>query len=212
LRLIRWRVGARWYAVALLTAPLSMTAILSSLSLLSPEFLPPIVGTTDKSSLLLLAIGTVLGGGLLEELGWTGFAIPRLKRRHSVLATGLIVGVLWGIWHLPMNYWYSGAISGGLSRSVFVPLYFFIGVAQLAAYRVLMVWVYDRTESLLVATLMHGSLIASTVMPILVPPTAGVAFLTWFLASAAVLWLMVGVIVAANPGQLSRQPPETTLA
>jgi D-alanyl-D-alanine carboxypeptidase len=56
---------------------------------------------------------------------------------------------------------------------------------EVTAYRILMVWVYDRTESLLLATLMHGSLIASTAMPILVPPVTGGGFLTWFFASAA---------------------------
>jgi membrane protease YdiL (CAAX protease family) len=203
--LLRWRVGARWYAFALLTAPLLMTAILFALSLLSPEFLPRIVTTDNKASLLLLAIATMLIGGFLEELGWTGFAIPRLKRCHGVFATGLIVGVLWGAWHFLVNFWCSGGISGGLPLALFVPLYFFAGVAQRTAYRVLMVWVYDRTESLLVATLMHGSLIAST-MPILAPRTAGVAFLTWFLVLTAVLWVVVGAVVVANGGQLSRQP------
>lgn len=104
-RLLRWRVGARWYAVALLTAPLLMTAILFALSLLSPEFLPAIVTTDDKASLLLLGIAVGLGGGFLEELGWTGFAIPGLRQRHGVLATGLIVGVLWGAWHFLVNGW-----------------------------------------------------------------------------------------------------------
>jgi membrane protease YdiL (CAAX protease family) len=203
-RLLRWRVDARWYAFALLTAPLMMTAILFALSLLSPEFLPRIVTTDDKASLLLLAVGTVLIGGFLEELGWTGFAIPRLKRRHGVLATGLAVGVLWGVWHFPVNLWWSGANSGELSLALFVPLYLLAGVGQLTAFRVLMVWVYDRTESLLVATLMHGSLIASTAMPVLVPPTTGVAFLTWFIASAAVLWVVVAAVAVANHGKLSR--------
>ena len=56
-RMTRWRVGARWYAVALLTAPLLLTAVLLALSLISPEFLPRILTTSDKASLLLLGIG-----------------------------------------------------------------------------------------------------------------------------------------------------------
>jgi uncharacterized protein len=55
--LLRWRVGARWYAVALLTAPLSVMATLFALSLLSPEFLPGILTTSDKASLLLFGLG-----------------------------------------------------------------------------------------------------------------------------------------------------------
>jgi hypothetical protein len=56
-RLLRWRVSARWYAVALLTAPLSVSASLFALSLLSPEFLPGILTTSDKVSLLLFGSG-----------------------------------------------------------------------------------------------------------------------------------------------------------
>jgi membrane protease YdiL (CAAX protease family) len=80
-RLLRWRVGARWCPVAFLTAPLVFTAVLLALSLSSPEFLPRIL-TTDKASVLLFALGWgFIGGGFLEELGWTGFAVPTLLRR-----------------------------------------------------------------------------------------------------------------------------------
>ncbi len=107
-RLLRWRVGARWYAVALLTAPLLITAVLLALSLTSSEFLPTILTTSDKAALLLMGIvGGLIGGGFLEELGWTGFAVPTLLRRmrYGVLSTGLIVGVLWGVAHFPIYYW-----------------------------------------------------------------------------------------------------------
>jgi uncharacterized protein len=55
-RMTRWRVGARWYAVALLTAPLLITAVLLALTLISPEFLPGILTTSDKAALLLMGI------------------------------------------------------------------------------------------------------------------------------------------------------------
>jgi membrane protease YdiL (CAAX protease family) len=210
-RLLRWRVGARWYVVALLTTPLLSTTVFFALSRRSSEFLPPMVTTDDKASLLLPAIAAGLGGGFLEELGWTGFAIPTLKQRHGVFATGLIAGVLWGAWHFLVNFWYSGAIRAGLPPALFLTLYFLTGVAQLTAYRVLMVWVYDRTESLLVATLMHASLIVSTT-PMLIPAATGVAFLTWFLALAAALWVVVAAVAMANGGQLSRQQARTRLA
>src|SRR5215213_7636726 len=120
-RLTRWRVGARWYAMALLTAPLLVTAVLFALSLTSPEYLPTILTTSDKVSLLLLGIVGTLVGGILEELGWTGFATPTLLRRmrYGVLTTGLIVGVLWGVVHLPVYYWpASGDLSGALLLAV----------------------------------------------------------------------------------------------
>src|SRR5215207_1802898 len=95
-RMRRWRVGARWYAVALLTAPLLSVAVLLALSLTSSEYLPTILTTSDKVSLLLLGIVGTMVGGIFEELGWTGFATPTLLRRmrYGVLGTGLIVGVL----------------------------------------------------------------------------------------------------------------------
>ena len=83
-RLLKWRVGARWYAVALLTAPLLMTAVLLALSLFSREFVPGIFTSNDKASLLLVGIATPWGAGFFEELGWTGFAIPELRRRYGV--------------------------------------------------------------------------------------------------------------------------------
>ena len=67
-----------------------------------------------------------------------------------------------------------------------------------------MVWVYDRTDSLL-ATSMHASLIVSTT-PILLPAMTGVAFLTWFLVLTVALWVVVAAVVVADGRQLSRQP------
>jgi membrane protease YdiL (CAAX protease family) len=98
-RLFRWRVGVRWYAVALLTAPLLQTAILFAFSLTSQAFLPDIITAEDKASLLVGGLVAGLVAGFFEEIGWTGFATAELRKRHGVLATGLIVGLLWGVWH-----------------------------------------------------------------------------------------------------------------
>jgi membrane protease YdiL (CAAX protease family) len=147
-----------------------------------------------------------LVGGFVEELGWTGFAIPRLRLRYGVLATGLIVGVLWGAWHLLQMWWVGGTSSGALPLALFLPLFFFSAVAQLTAYRVLMVWVYDRTASLLVAMLMHASYIASTLFILSPMPIAGVPFLTYAWVFAAALWLVVTAVAVANGWHLSWQP------
>ena len=206
-RMRRWRVGARWYAVALLTAPLLVTATLLALSLTSPEFLPTIFASDDKVTLVLFGIGWgLVGGGLLEELGWTGFAVPTLLRqRHGVLATGLFVGVLWGLWHFLISFWASGTSSGALSLAGFLPAVLFY-VGSLPAYRVLMVWVYDRTgESMLLAMLMHASFSAS----MLIQQPLGLALvpgLAWNLVLAAALWVIVGAAALAQGGHLSRQP------
>ena len=141
-RLLKWRVGARWYAVALLTAPLLLTGVMLALSLISPEFLPRIFIASDKTSVVLMGIAAGLTVGIFEELGWTGFAIPRMRLSYGVLGTGLMVGVLWGAWHLLQNYWASGVTSGEslwLADAVVGIL-----VGQLVAHRVLMVWVSSR--------------------------------------------------------------------
>jgi membrane protease YdiL (CAAX protease family) len=202
-RLLRWRAGARWYAVALLTAPLAMAVIPLALSVLSPEFVPGVVATGDKASLLALGILAGLLAGIFEELGWTGFATPELRLRYAVLPTGILMGLLWGGWHFLVNFWSSGTPSGALSQALLLhSLLFSVGI--LPAYRVLMVWVYDRTGSLPMAMLMHASLTASNV--ILVPLATGVVGPAWSLVVAAALWAIVAMVVVANRGRLSLTP------
>jgi uncharacterized protein len=146
-RLLKWRVGARWYAVALLAAPILLTGVMLSLSLISPEFLPRVFIASDKASVLLLGIAAGLTAGIFEELGWTGFAIPRMRLRYGVLSTGLFVGMLWGAWHLLQNYWASGVTSGEISQALWLAdAVVGVFVGQLVAYRVLMVWVYEHTQ------------------------------------------------------------------
>jgi membrane protease YdiL (CAAX protease family) len=154
--------------------------------------------TNNKAPLLLSGLAAGLIVGIFEELGWTGFAIPRMRRRYGVLSTGLLVGVLWGAWHFIM-FWEPGSFSGALPLAVLLVRLF----SWLPAYRLLMVWVYDRTGSLLVAMLMHASLVASQL--ILMPlPLSAVPLLISILAWAAALWIVVAMIVLANGGQFSR--------
>jgi len=204
-RLLKWRVGVRWYAVALLTGPLVLMAVLLALSLVSPVYLPGIFASDNKASLLLFGIVAGLMAGFFEELGWTGFAVPRLRLRYSILTTGLIVGVLWGAWHIMGNVVFaSGAYSGALSLRIFL-IANIVGflVGQLPAFRILSVWVYDRTGSLLVAMLMHVSLTAGTM--IFEPLTiSGVPLLIYGLGAAAAMWAVVAVVAKANGGKLSR--------
>ena len=190
-RLLSWRVGVRWYAVALLIAPLSVIATLLVLSLTSPVFLPGFITTSDKASLLVTGLVAGLVTGFLEELGWTGFAVPRLTSRYGVLTTGVFVGILWGAWHFLSNYLGSTTPAGGLPLTIFLPVLLF---SFLPPYRVLMVWVYDRTRSLLVAILMHASLVMFWLasMPLAI---AGAPQVTWYLMWAAALWVIVLAVV-----------------
>jgi hypothetical protein len=90
-------------------------------------------------------------------------------------------------------------------------LYISSSVAHLTAYRVLMVWVYDRIESLPVAVLMHASLIATTLF-ILAPPVTGIAYLVYAWLFAAALWVAVAAVAMATGGRFSRPPLWTRVA
>lgn len=196
-RLAKWRLGVGWYAIALLTAPLMMASVLLSLSIISPVYLPSVFTEADKVGLIVSGIAVGLVGGFVEELGWTGFAIPRLRQRYSIFATGLVVGVLWGLWHLLQMIWVGRTSAEALPLAFFLPLYFFTSIASLTAYRVLMVWVYDRTGSLLVATLMHASYIFSTLF-VLAPPTTGTPFLIFSGIFTAVLWIAAATVAVST--------------
>jgi membrane protease YdiL (CAAX protease family) len=193
-RVLGRRISPAWYALAVLAAPLSALTASMALSLISSDFLPAILVVDNKVAILVLGVVVGVAAGVLEELGWTGFAIPRLLRRHGVVATGLAVGLLWSAWHVPVVIWGVGDRAGAIPLAVFVVV---DGLAGLPAFRVLMVWVYDRTQSVLLAMLMHISLTATTL--IMTPRTAGIDLLAYDLAFAAIVWGLVVAGGAANP-------------
>ncbi len=129
------RVGAPWYGVALLTAPLVVSGVLMALSLKSLVFRPGLFTVSDPSSHLVLGLITGIVAGLFEELGWTGFAVPRLRLRYGVVVTGLIVGFVWGAWHLLVVWWGSAETSGSLSMTVYLPAMAFAFLVPVYRYR-----------------------------------------------------------------------------
>jgi len=201
-RLLKWQVSGRWYAVALLVGPLSMTAaVLVALLLTSglsvPRFFAPI---TDVPILLSGILGGVIVG-ICEELGWTGFAVPRLRLRHNILTSGLILGVVWGGWHVLSNdiwaiHTYSGA-SSPTRTAITTGIGFLVG--QLPPFRIVMVWVYDRTGSLLVAMLMHASLTAST----LILARLAMSGALYGILLAVSMWVVAATVIVTNRGELT---------
>jgi membrane protease YdiL (CAAX protease family) len=199
-RLMKWRVGLRWYAIALLTAPLAFAFTLIILTQFSADFIPFVfredgavttgaIHAENLGSYLTLGLAVGIGAGVFEEVGWTGFAIHTLRARHSVLATGLIVGILWGAWHFLAILWGSANSFG----SVPIPAYMIVALFSfLPPYRVLMVRVYERTGSLLIAVLMHASLTAS--MLILGSPITGTSLVVHNIVFATILWCCVACI------------------
>ena len=191
-QLLRWRVGGRWFAVALLVAPFAITAVLLTLSPISRDYIPRLFISDEKSFLLQFSIVVGLLVGIFEELGWTGFAVHiLLKQGRDILTSGLIVGLLFGAWNFLVVFLMSGtpAGAGELSLAIFLPLTLF---TWLPTYRVLMVWAYARTGSLLLAMLMYASLIAF--WRILTPlALSGWTLVTYYLVFTAVMWIIIAV-------------------
>jgi CAAX protease family protein len=142
-RLVRWRVGARWYAVAL-GLPLLLALTAWGLNLLLGA--QTSVNFGGLSILNFVVFVLIVG----EELGWRGYALPRLLAERSALAASLILGALWGAWHLP-TFFVLGAPQYGLPFSAFLLL--------TVAYSVVIGWVFVQARgSVLIASLMHGAI------------------------------------------------------
>lgn len=186
---IKWRVKIWWYIFALFTTPLLALMILLILSFLSPNFQ---FGFSNTDNIAALFINGIIAGimvGIFEELGWTGFVIPQLSLRYNILTTGLIVGVLWGLWHFIL-FWEKDSFFNLL------PLFILLGrlFAWLPPFRIIMVWVYNSTESLLLTVLTHASLVFTTTVIIPMNLT-GKDLLIWLVIWAFVLWIMTLTIL-----------------
>jgi membrane protease YdiL (CAAX protease family) len=160
------------------------------LSILSTSFAPALISESDKLAVLAMGLGVgILGGGLLEEPGWTGFVTPEMRRRLNPLATGVTLGMIWGAWHLLPTYWGSGNADGTFDPWLFAPpCVFYLGV--LPAYRTLIVSQHEATGSLLVAVLQHASLTACSLF-ILAPAATGAPLAGYYVILSALMWAAV---------------------
>jgi membrane protease YdiL (CAAX protease family) len=140
-----------WMVVGVGIMPVLVMA--SHLLVYSPSPVTSDITLPAAGALLLM----FLLGAYGEELGWTAFAARRLLKRHSVLATGLLVGALWGVWHVVPFVQTNNSWS-------------WIGwqLAFLVAFRVLITAVYAASaQTALLAVLLHGSYnMAWTLLPI----------------------------------------------
>jgi uncharacterized protein len=142
-RAILWRVGLPWYIIALgLPTILSLATAALAYLVGMAEFIRAGALTSIELVLFVLVVG--------EELGWRGYALPRLLEKRSALTASLILGVLWGLWHLP-TFLVPGTPQYGLPLTAFVLL--------TIEYSILMTWVFLHTlGSVLIATLFHGAI------------------------------------------------------
>jgi len=202
-RLVRWRVGWQWYLVVILGPAAFSLAVAVVYALLGgswAEAAPPALLEGPLLFLPLFLLILTLTDGLGEELAWRGFALPRLLTRYNALVASLVLGVIWGLWHLPL-VWTEGAT---LYQQ---PVWLFL--VDIAAKSVLFTWVFLHTRgSVLIAMLFHGA----TNLFIVSPVVASTGDLTLLLLAAVGKWALVVVLILVAGPTLVRGPspdPET---
>jgi uncharacterized protein len=197
-RLVRWRVGWRWYLVVILGPAAFSLAVAGVYALLGGSWAtaaPPVLrGEAPLVLLPLLLVILTVTDGLGEEPAWRGFALPRLLSRHNALVASLMLGVLWGLWHLPL-VWTEGFTM--YQQPVWLVLF------DILAKSVLFTWVFLHTRgSVLLAMLLHGATNLFNVSPNL----TGTDDLTLPVLAAAAKWLLVVVVIVLSGPSLARGP------
>ena len=189
-RMVRIRLPIAWF-VPLLLPPVLVLGVLSALrTLVSPVFAP---------NFFLSGIAFGVPAGLLEEIGWMGYAFPKMKAKSSALGASVALGLLWGTWHLPVINFLGTATPHG---AYWLPFFVAFTVAM-SAMRVLICWTYANTRSVLLAQLMHISSTGSLVV-FSAPRVTQRQEVLWYLAYAATLWLVVAVVVRVFGRNLTR--------
>jgi membrane protease YdiL (CAAX protease family) len=173
-RIGHWRVSPRLYAAAL-GIPFAVAAVGAVIHIALGGGIPGLgsIGAIE-AVIFVLVVG--------EEIGWRGFLMPRLRAKVGLAEAGLITGVVWTLWHLPM---YLTPAAGLGAFAVFawwvIPMAVVIGaVAEGAGY------------SVIVATVMHGA--ANIATPILLPGVDR----TWTLVVTGAMYLVLAVGIAAR--------------
>lgn len=179
-----------WYACLLIPPSLIFIVLVSLKTFISPAYAPN-----------RFLIGATFGvmAGFFEEIGWMGFAFPMMvSAQRTPLGAAVTIGLLWGVWHLPVIDYLGTATPHGSFLSPF----FFTFVVAMTAMRILIAWMYTNTNSVLLAQLMHASSTGSLVAlsPSQVTPAQEAI---WYGVYACGLWLAVGIVVFGYGARLS---------
>jgi membrane protease YdiL (CAAX protease family) len=138
-----------WYLVALFTFPVVQLAGVGLTRLFGGSASLSGVSIAPLTVILIFLYGFFFAGGINEESGWRGFALPRLQERFSPLAAALIVWVFWALWHLPADLASGDPASAILTNRLFYN----------AMWSILFMWVFNRTGgSLLAPALFHPAM------------------------------------------------------
>jgi membrane protease YdiL (CAAX protease family) len=194
-RFLKWRVGLGWYAVALFGPPALMLAAVGPYAALGGT-VPDFPGPSQWPLIVVyFALMLLVGGPLGEELGWRGFALPRLQASRSALWASAVLGVVWAFWHLPLFF------VPGLPQAQ-VPFVLF--VVQIVALSVIFTWAYNGSGgSLPVVLLLHASVNTWVdVVPVL--PEATGSLVPWALTTALACVVVAALVIVYGPSRLSR--------
>ena len=191
-RLCEWRVGIRWYLFIVLF-PIVLRLVAVGLGVLlggtfpkfaSVNFVPE--GIHPLLLPVLVVAGVLFQTGIAEEIGWRGYALPKLQTRLNALVSSLILGLLWGLWHYHPGNW-----------PILAPLgfwYMFLAIPS----TIIFTWVYNNTKgSLLIAVLFHtASNTADWLVPIM-PGLTSASSMTPFILTGVLLWIVAITVVIA---------------
>ena len=199
-RLLIWRVGVRWHLFAWL-AP--MAFLLVGMAIYA--WRGGALGSPDPGRLALAPVAVffaVIFGPLGEELGWRGYALPRLQQRYSALKSSIVLGLVWTLSHTPM-FWGPGGtvVSGGPVTLWAIGKY----ALYLLGFSILYTWLFNNTRgSVLLAVIFHTS--ANAVLPLVAFPdraeNASRLIDEW---SVIAIWVAVFlVLLIRGPQKLTR--------
>ena len=190
-RMRRIQAGAPWYATLLLPPALILTVLLCLKTLVSPVYAP---------NRFFVGVSFGIVAGLFEEIGWTGYAFPKMARTGNGLGAAIALGMLWGTWHIPVIDYLGTATPHGAHWLG----YFLAFTAAMTAMRVLIAWIYANTKSVALAQFMHAS---STGSLVVLSPGAVTARqeTAWYAVYAAALWIIVALVAARYGPQLTRE-------
>lgn len=199
-RFLIWRVGAKWYLVAFLLVPsLNLLGVVLNAALSqTPIDFSSVLGYKifgPSANLVVLILPYLLFDAVTngEEIGWRGYVLPRLQAKHSALVSSLILGVIWGLWHLPKF------MAPGNNGS------FTLVLMDTVVKAVFLTWLYNNTGgSLLLTTLAHSSWNASGMVLPLASTVSGENVGASIIALLLLIVAVIVITVIAGPARLSR--------
>jgi membrane protease YdiL (CAAX protease family) len=194
-QLLIWRFGWRWYLVLL--APTALVVGTITLVAVTRGGPTAALAVPLLSAIIAVAFMTFPGSALGEEIGWRGYALPRVQSRRTALTASLVIGSLHGLWHLPL--WLRGDADHRLSV---YPAF----LIQALALAVIYTWLYNSTKgSLLLVVLFHTATNAPLTLVLLPLGIENWVLPFWLMAGFTAVAALI-VVAVFGPTNLSRHP------